>query len=157
MPRNSAIETYNARLDEAKGIALAASKELRARARTLVKELQAINAAYADLHGRDIPEIDPLRAGAGRHGRNTPQPSDYRDSQPGTKIRRPREKRKGPYADMTITDAVLVYLRKSRKPRSASEIVEELGGNIQSVRMALVVMAKKGRLKRVSHGVYTLG
>jgi len=147
MAKKSALEQYEAKLAEAEKYAGDAAKEMREHAAALVDELKEVEADYSTLTGKDLPELAKL-GGSGRKGSKT-------SSKAGTSGKRTRKKLSGKYQGMTIPDAVEAAIGNSKSGLGPQEIADKIGGNKQSVAVAVAKMVKEKRLKRVERGLYT--
>lgn len=157
MPKRPALEQYQEKLAEARVLARGVAKDLRGRAKELVLELGTIAEVYEQLSGEPLPEIAALNsprrngrgrgASSGRIGRGTPDRSGKRGK---------RTTLKGHYSGKTIPEAVLAAIGKSKSGLGPSEIAEKIGGNRNSISVAMVGMMKDGLIKRASRGKYVV-
>lgn len=147
MAKRSTTNDFEAKINEARRLAQDAAKELRARGKSLLRDLDSVNAMYLDLTGAPLPELSALNGAAG--------------SRRGGKARstaaagpRKRKGLKGDYTGKTIPEAVLAAVGKSKSGLGPGEIATKIGGNRNSVAVALSLMVKEGQLKRAERGKY---
>lgn len=157
MAKRSAIAQYHAKLAEAQALAKGASKHLRSRAKELVTELEELNAAYEEMMGESLPEWSGegaalrtrTRRGAGRATGTRTAATRKSGGKRGK-----RSPLKGAYAGKTIPEAVVAALGKNKKGLGPKEIAEKIGGNRNSISVAMNGMVKDGLIKRVGRGSY---
>lgn len=147
MATKSAIERYEAKQAELDQLAADAKGEMREQAKAIIAELKDLNDKYYYLTGEDLPEYGKVSGGGGKKGGGK--------SSGGGK--RTRTKLSGKYEGMTIPDAIEAAIGNTKSGMGPQEIADKIGGNKQSVAVAVAKMVKESRLKRVSRGKYTKG
>lgn len=157
MPKRPALEQYQEKLAEARVLARGAAKDLRGRAKELMLELGTIAEVYEQLTGEPLPEIAVLngsrssRRGRGGNSAKASRGHPGRSGKPGK-----RSTLKGHYSGKTIPEAVLAAIGKSKTGLGPSEIAEKIGGNRNSISVAMVGMVKDGSIKRAGRGRYVV-
>lgn len=144
---------YESKLAEADRLAKQAARELRDEAKSLVGELQGIAAAYEELTEQQLPELASL-AGAKRGARASRSAAPSGRKSGGGAPRGRRSKLSGAYAGMTIPDAIHKAIGKSKKGIGPSEIAQKIGGNKNSVAVALSAMVKDREIKKAGRARY---
>ncbi|MEQ9617522.1 MAG: hypothetical protein RLN60_05750 [Phycisphaerales bacterium] len=144
--KKQALEKYRSIMEQADQIADQAAKEVRARAKELIEELAELGEEYEELTGEELPEAARLNGSAAK-ARKKP-------SSTGGGARK-KTKLKGPYADLTVSDAITKAIKGSKEGMGPAEVAEKIGGNKNTVTVAMSNMAKDGSIKRVARGAYT--
>ncbi|MCA9280837.1 MAG: hypothetical protein H6812_04460 [Phycisphaeraceae bacterium] len=148
MAKRSAMDRYHSKLAEAQAIAKDAARDLEARAQELVSELNEVRSAYEAIMG------SPMSEPTGRTGARSGRRKASSSSKPA---RRKRKGLSGAYAGMTIPDAVVAALKKHKSGLGPREIADTIGGNKNSISVAINGMVKDGTIKRAGRGVYVAG
>ncbi len=151
--RQSAWAKYESKLAEADRLAKQAARELRDEAKALVGELEEVAAAYEELTEQKLPEL--ARLAGGSRGSKTSRPAPSSGRKPGGSAPRGRRtKLSGAYAGLTIPDAIHKAIGKSKKGIGPSEIAKKIGGNPNSVAVALSAMVKDREIKKAGRARY---
>jgi len=145
MATKSAIERYEQKQAELDKLVADATTEIREQAKAIIAELKELNDKYFYLTGKDLPEYEKVSGGGGKKGGGK--------SSGGGK--RTRTKLTGKYGGMTIPDAIEAAIGNTKSGVGTQEIADKIGGNKQSVAVAVAKMVKEKRLKRVERGLYT--
>lgn len=158
MARRSAIDQYHAKLAEARDLGQSAARDLRAMAKELLKQLSELSEAYQQITGEPMPELSGAGSAA-RTRRSGRSPAGKGGKSAGTKRGGKRGKRsplKGSYAGKTIPEAVVAALGKSKSGLGPKEIAEKIGGNRNSISVAMNGMVRDGLIKRAERGIYVV-
>lgn len=141
--KTQALNKYRTMLAEADKIADEAAEEIRAKARDHVQAIKDLNAEYEELTGKALPEYNRVTGGGRR-------------SSGGSGPRGKRTKLAGQYAGLTVPDAIRKALKGVKNGLGPGDVAEKIGGNKNTVTVAMSNMAKDGELKRPARGKYTL-
>ncbi|MEQ9617060.1 MAG: hypothetical protein RLN60_03400 [Phycisphaerales bacterium] len=144
--KKQALEKYRSIMEQADQIADQAAKEVRARAKELIEELAELGEEYEELTGEELPEAARLNGTASSSRKKSPS------SGGGT---RKKTKLRGAYADLTVPDAIIKALKGVKEGMGPADVAEKIGGNKNTVTVAMSNMAKDGTIKRVARGTYT--
>ncbi|MEM8835221.1 MAG: hypothetical protein AAGD00_05320 [Planctomycetota bacterium] len=150
MAKKSALAAYQAKRDEIKALEAEAAQEMRDEAASHVDALKQLARDYEDLTGKALPELAKLGGSSGstssrgRAGRNG-------------SAKRVRRGLSGAYEGMTIPEAIIAVLKKSKKPMGPADLADAIGANKNSLSVALSGMMKDKLVKRKGRGEYMAG
>ena len=143
--KTQALDKYRSMMEEADKLADQAAKEIRERAKELVATLKELGEEYEYLTGKDLPELASIQ-GKSRATKSTKS---------GSTPRGKRGKLKGAYADLTVNDAIIKAIKGKKNGLGPADVAAAIGGNKNTVTVAMSNMAKDGTITRVARGLYT--
>ncbi|MCA9280890.1 MAG: hypothetical protein H6812_03640 [Phycisphaeraceae bacterium] len=155
MSKRAAIDRYHSKLAEAQSIAKDAARDLREAARDLLTELAGLGEDYEKLMGEPMPELAGAGVSSGRPRTRRAPKRGRPAKKAGTGRRGKRSPLSGQFEGMTISEAVVALLKKNKSGLGPREITEAIGGNRNSVSVAMNSMLKDGAIKRIGRGLYT--
>lgn len=141
--KEQALTKYRSMIAEADKLAEDAAQEVRTKAKEHIQAIRDLNNEYEELTGKTLPEYARLNGGA-------------RKSAGGSQGGGRKTKLSGQYADMTVPNAIVKSLKGVKNGLGPREVAEKIGGNKNTVTVAMSNMAQEGTLKRPSRGKYTL-
>lgn len=137
-----ALSQYRTMMSQAEKLANKAAEEVWGKAREHIAALKSLSDEHEELTGKPLPEYKRSpsapkrdRIGGGGHARTS---------------------LKGAYAGMTVRDAIKKSLKGVKNGLGPAQVAEKIGGNKDTVTVAMSTMAKDGELTRPSRGRYTL-
>jgi len=142
--KTQALSKYRSIMAEADKLADQAAKEIRNKAKEHLAALKELGDEYEYLTGKDLPELGSTKGEA----RTT---STRSASTPRGK----RTKLKGAFAGMTVNDAIVKAIKGKKNGLGPADVAKAIGGNKNTVNVAMSNLNKDGTIKRVSRGLYT--
>jgi len=146
--KTQALTKYRSIMAEADKLADQAASEIRTKAKEHLAALKELGEEYEYLTGKDLPELGKATPKARTSSATT------KSSAPGAP-RGKRAKLKGAFAGMTVNDAIVKAIKDKKNGLGPADVATKIGGNKNTVTVAMSNMAKDGTVKRVSRGLYT--
>lgn len=143
--KTQALTKYRSIMAEADKLADQAASEIRTKAKEHLAALKELGEEYEYLTGKDLPEL----------GKATPKARTSTSTSKSSAPRGKRTKLKGAFADMTVNDAIVKAIKDKKNGLGPADVATKIGGNKNTVTVAMSNMAKDGTVKRVSRGLYT--
>lgn len=142
-----AYDQYVSMIEEADKLADQAASEAREKAKEHLDALKELNAVYEELTGEQLPELARLNGSSAK---------GLRKSKKKSSGGRKRGKLKGQYAGLTVPDAITKALKGVKNGLGPADVTQKIGGNKNTVTVAMSNMAKEGTIKRIGRGLYTV-
>jgi DNA-binding CsgD family transcriptional regulator len=134
-----ALSEYRTMMAQADKLAGKAAEEIRDKAREHLASLKSLATEYEELTGKTLPE----------YARKSGTSSRGSDGRSKTRL-------KPAYAGMTVREAITKALKGLKNGLGPAEVAEKIGGNKNTVSVAMSTMFKDGEIKRKGQGKYTL-
>jgi len=143
--KTEALSKYRSIMAEADKLADQAAGEIRVKAKEHLAALKELGEEYEYLTGKELPEL----------GRTTSKARSNSSTNAGSKPRGKRAKLKGAFADLTVNDAIVKAIKGKKNGLGPADVAAKIGGNKNTVTVAMSNMARDGTIKRVARGLYT--